>query len=71
MGRRLKLLICLLSLSTEVREAFFRLAKRFHPDTGTAEADGNKFAAVKDAYKIVMESGTVEGVGTPNVNPGA
>jgi len=53
----------------EVREAFFRLAKRYHPDTGSREADARKFADVKDAYQIVMESGTVEGVGTPNARP--
>jgi len=55
----------------EVREAFFRLAKRYHPDTGSKEANGQKFSAVKDAYQTVMESGTVEGVGTPNANPGS
>jgi len=53
----------------DVREAFFRLAKRYHPDTGSEEADNRKFAAVKDAYQTVMESGTVEGVGTPNPKP--
>jgi len=50
----------------EVKESFFRLAKRYHPDAGGAEADGAKFAAVRDAYKTVMESGTVEGVSTPS-----
>ena len=46
------------------------MAKRYHPDTGSREADARKFADVKDAYQIVMESGTVEGVGTPNARPG-
>lgn len=53
----------------EVREAFFRLAKRYHPDTGAEEASSQKFAAVKDAYQTVMDSGTVEGVGTPSLKP--
>lgn len=53
----------------EVREAFFDLAKRYHPDTGSSEADSQKFATARDAYRIVMESGTVEGVGTPNIKP--
>lgn len=50
-----------------MKEAFYQLAKRYHPDSGSAEADSTRFTAVRDAYKTVMESGTVEGVGTPSV----
>jgi len=38
----------------EVREAYLRLAKKYHPDTGSKGADANMFARIEEAYKTIV-----------------
>ncbi|XP_067127614.1 dnaJ homolog subfamily C member 28 isoform X1 [Centruroides vittatus] len=40
----------------ELKEAFLRLAKKYHPDGGAPTADADRFAEVQAAYKIVREN---------------
>ncbi|XP_078698970.1 dnaJ homolog subfamily C member 28-like [Branchiostoma floridae x Branchiostoma belcheri] len=39
----------------ELKEAFIRLAKQYHPDSGSKTADPSKFAQVEEAYRTVQE----------------
>ena len=38
----------------EVRNAYLRLAKDYHPDCGKATADAGKFARIDKAYRTVL-----------------
>ncbi|XP_031553102.1 dnaJ homolog subfamily C member 28-like [Actinia tenebrosa] len=40
---------------TEVRAAYFKLAKQYHPDSGQSKADPEKFARIEQAYKVVLK----------------
>ncbi|XP_020556969.2 dnaJ homolog subfamily C member 28 isoform X2 [Oryzias latipes] len=42
------------STPAQVRQAYLRLAKLYHPDSGTATADGVLFAQVEEAYRAVL-----------------
>lgn len=42
------------SEDSEVREAYLHKAKAFHPDSGAATADAEKFSQIKEAYKAVL-----------------
>lgn len=37
------------------RDAFIRLAKRYHPDGGTDTADENKFKQVEKSYRRLLQ----------------
>ncbi|XP_072178660.1 dnaJ homolog subfamily C member 28-like [Diadema setosum] len=37
----------------EVKEAYFKLAKLYHPDSKSRQADGNKFNQVQEAYNTI------------------
>lgn len=37
----------------EVKEAYFKLAKMYHPDSKSRQADANKFSQVQEAYRTV------------------
>ncbi|XP_067848475.1 dnaJ homolog subfamily C member 28 [Heptranchias perlo] len=39
----------------EVKEAYLKLVKMYHPDSGSVEADPRKFMQVEEAYKIVVK----------------
>jgi len=39
----------------DVREAYLRLAKQYHPDCGRNTADAGKFARIEQAYRVVMD----------------
>ncbi|XP_067649826.1 dnaJ homolog subfamily C member 28-like [Haliotis asinina] len=39
----------------EVREAYIKCAKLYHPDSGSTTADPKKFSQVKEAYKAILE----------------
>lgn len=39
----------------ELREGYLLLAKKYHPDSGTSEANSAKFATVKDAYIRILQ----------------
>ncbi|KAJ8721831.1 hypothetical protein PYW08_004233 [Mythimna loreyi] len=41
-----------------VREAFLNLAKKFHPDSGSPEADMDKFVAVEAAFRTLTKHNT-------------
>ncbi|XP_028326654.1 dnaJ homolog subfamily C member 28 [Gouania willdenowi] len=43
-----------LSSSAQVKEAYLRLAKLYHPDSGAATADAALFARVEEAYRVVL-----------------
>uniref|UniRef100_A0A1B6MQD0 J domain-containing protein n=2 Tax=Graphocephala atropunctata TaxID=36148 RepID=A0A1B6MQD0_9HEMI len=38
-----------------VRQAFLKLVKRFHPDSGSSEADGQKFQEIEKAYRKLQQ----------------
>lgn len=38
-----------------VRNAFIKLAKKYHPDSGNKQADGAKFQTVENSYRRLME----------------
>lgn len=38
----------------EVREAYIKCAKLYHPDSGSTTADPKKFTQVKEAYKTIL-----------------
>ncbi|XP_056142794.1 dnaJ homolog subfamily C member 28 [Lampris incognitus] len=42
------------STPAQVRESYLRLAKLYHPDSGTATADAVLFARVEEAYRAVL-----------------
>lgn len=39
----------------DVREAYLRLAKLYHPDCGRSTADAAKFSEIEEAYRVVMD----------------
>lgn len=39
----------------DVREAYLRLAKQYHPDCGKTTADAVKFSRIEKAYRVVIE----------------
>ena len=41
------------SSDEEVREAYLKLAKIYHPDSGTSSADPRKFHQVREAYMTI------------------
>lgn len=41
------------SSDDEVREAYLRLAKIYHPDSGTSSGDPRKFNQVREAYMTI------------------
>ncbi|XP_028158096.1 dnaJ homolog subfamily C member 28 [Ostrinia furnacalis] len=41
-----------------VREAFLQLAKKYHPDSGSPEADMDKFVAVENAFRVLTKHNT-------------
>ncbi|XP_029959477.1 dnaJ homolog subfamily C member 28 [Salarias fasciatus] len=42
------------SSAAQVREAYLRLAKLYHPDSGAAAADAARFARLEEAYRAVL-----------------
>ncbi|KAJ0176841.1 hypothetical protein K1T71_008020 [Dendrolimus kikuchii] len=42
----------------EVRKAFLELAKKYHPDSGSPEADMDKFVAVENAFRVLTKHNT-------------
>lgn len=38
----------------KIRSAYLSLVKKFHPDSGTADADSNKFQEIDKAFKIIL-----------------
>ncbi|XP_064114911.1 dnaJ homolog subfamily C member 28-like [Macrobrachium nipponense] len=38
-----------------VRNAFIKLAKKYHPDSGNKQADGSKFQMIENSYRRLME----------------
>ncbi|CAG9786527.1 unnamed protein product [Diatraea saccharalis] len=41
-----------------VRNAFLELAKKYHPDSGSPEADMNKFVAIENAFRFLTKHNT-------------
>ncbi|KAG6456381.1 dnaJ homolog subfamily C member 28 [Manduca sexta] len=41
-----------------VRKAFLELAKKYHPDSGSADADMDKFVAVEKAFRVITKHNT-------------
>ncbi|KAL1488907.1 hypothetical protein ABEB36_014694 [Hypothenemus hampei] len=39
----------------QIRIAYLKLVKRYHPDSGTEEANADKFYAIDDAFKTLMQ----------------
>lgn len=39
----------------DVREAYLRLAKLYHPDCGRSTADATRFSRIEQAYRVVMD----------------
>lgn len=52
----------------DVREAYFRLAKLYHPDCGRKTADAARFARIEQAYRVVMDHVTTASQKGPEVN---
>lgn len=46
------------SKQEDVRKAFIELAKRFHPDSGSPEADVDKFCAIENAFRVLSKHNT-------------
>ncbi|EDO38573.1 predicted protein, partial [Nematostella vectensis] len=42
--------------SVDAREAYLKLAKQYHPDSGKSTADGERFAMIEHAYRVVLMS---------------
>lgn len=42
----------------EIRKSFLELAKRFHPDSGSPEANIDKFCAIEDAFRTLSKHNT-------------
>lgn len=42
------------SSPSQVKEAYLRMAKLYHPDSGTATANASMFARVEEAYRAVL-----------------
>lgn len=40
---------------TDIKRAYRRLARRYHPDSGHRSASADKFAAVSQAYRLLLE----------------
>jgi curved DNA-binding protein CbpA len=43
---------------TQVKEAYYRLAKLYHPDVSTAPDAEERFKAISEAYRILSDAGT-------------
>lgn len=41
-----------------MKKAFLELAKKYHPDSQSPEADINKFVAVENAFRILSKHNT-------------
>ncbi|XP_013193423.1 dnaJ homolog subfamily C member 28 isoform X2 [Amyelois transitella] len=41
-----------------IRKAFLELAKKYHPDSGSPEADMDKFVAIENAFRILTKHNT-------------
>lgn len=41
-----------------VREAFLELAKKYHPDSGSPDADMDKFVAIENAFRTLTKHNT-------------
>lgn len=52
----------------DVREAYLRLAKQYHPDCGRKTADAGKFARIEQAYRVVMDHVTTAAQDGPKVS---
>ena len=52
----------------DVREAYLRLAKQYHPDCGRATADAARFTRIEQAYRVVMDYVTSAAQTGPEVN---
>ncbi|KAJ3646191.1 hypothetical protein Zmor_023788 [Zophobas morio] len=44
----------------EIRRAYLKLVKKYHPDSGTAEADADKFSEIDKAFKILLNKKSTE-----------
>ncbi|CAH1377147.1 unnamed protein product [Tenebrio molitor] len=44
----------------EIRKAYIKLVKRYHPDSGTNEANADKFAEIDKAFKILIDKKSKE-----------
>ena len=51
----------------DVREAYLKLAKLYHPDCGRSTADAAKFAQIQQAYRVVMDHLTTAAQTDPEV----
>ncbi|XP_015760021.1 PREDICTED: dnaJ homolog subfamily C member 28-like [Acropora digitifera] len=51
----------------DVREAYLRLAKLYHPDCGRSTADAAKFSEIEQAYRVVMDHVTTLEMAGPEV----
>lgn len=52
----------------DVREAYLKLAKQYHPDCGRKTADAGKFARIEQAYRVVMDHVTTAAQQGPEVS---
>ncbi|XP_014778107.2 dnaJ homolog subfamily C member 28, partial [Octopus bimaculoides] len=55
------------STAEEVRESYIRLAKKFHPDSGSENANPEKFAQIQDAYYSIMRNLQQHQVSKPEI----
>lgn len=51
----------------DVREAYIKLAKLYHPDCGRSTADASKFSQIEQAYRVVLDHVTTVAVTGPEV----